>query len=111
MSVEGRPTMAASERTHPMRHLSDDELEFVQQLVLASGSLKELAAHYGVSYPTLRGRLDKLIAKVRDLQRGRAPDPMAEMLATYVERGDLGPAAARSILDLHRRERDRPKGD
>src|SRR5438270_155864 len=32
----------------PLRLLSDDDLEFVQRFVLASGSLKDLAAEYGV---------------------------------------------------------------
>ena len=45
--------------------LDDDDLEFMHQFMLASGSLKELAAHYGVTYPTIRSRADKIIRKVR----------------------------------------------
>ncbi len=45
--------------------LSRPEQEFVQQFVLASGSLKEMARLLGVSYPTVRNRLDEIIARLR----------------------------------------------
>src|SRR5947208_107315 len=44
--------------------LDDDDIAFLKRFVLASGSLKELAQAYGISYPTVRLRLDRLIAKV-----------------------------------------------
>ena len=62
---------------HPLLSLTDDEREFVVQFVLRSGSLKDLAEHYGVSYPTLRGRLDRVIEHLREAVAGRPADPMA----------------------------------
>jgi hypothetical protein len=44
--------------------LPAEEQEFILSLLKASGSLKELAARYGISYPTVRNRLDSLIEKV-----------------------------------------------
>ena len=35
-------------RAHPLDSLSDQDREFVLRLVLASGSLKDLAKYYGV---------------------------------------------------------------
>lgn len=32
---------------------------------MASGSLKEIASQYGITYPTVRLRLDKLIQKIQ----------------------------------------------
>ncbi len=89
--------------SHPLTRLDGSDLDFVAQLVLASGSLKDLAAAYGVSYPTIRGRLDRLIVRVRQVLAGTAADVMAETLADLVERGEVTGSAARSILDLHRR--------
>ena len=43
--------------------LDEQDLTFVKRFLLASGSLKEVAAQYGVSYPTVRLRLDRLIQK------------------------------------------------
>src|SRR4051794_22058190 len=93
----------ADDRQVPLRQLDDDDLEFVQRLVLASGSLKDVAALYGVSYPTIRGRLDKLIGRVRGLVEGRPADPMADLLADLIARGEIGPSAARAVLHLHRK--------
>ena len=48
-----------------IRGLSDDDLAFLKRFVLASGSLKDTAAVYGISYPTVRLRLDRLIQKIK----------------------------------------------
>jgi hypothetical protein len=87
----------------PLRLLSDDDLEFVQRFVLASGSLKDLAAEYGVSYPTIRARLDSLLERLRAVVAGQPRDPMAELLADLIGRGEVAPAAAKAVLELHRR--------
>ena len=101
---------AADDRQTPLRRLGDDDLEFVQRLVLASGSLKDVAAEYGVSYPTIRGRLDKLIDRLKGLVAGRPPDPMADLLADLIGRGEVGAAAARAVLKLHRELLKREEG-
>ena len=48
-----------------MAELEDEDLTFIKKFILASGSLKEVAALYGVSYPTVRLRLDRLIQKIQ----------------------------------------------
>lgn len=45
--------------------LSPDDIGFIRNFVLASGSLRELEKIYGVSYPTIRNRLDQLIQKIK----------------------------------------------
>ncbi|PEO10428.1 DUF2089 family protein [Bacillus wiedmannii] len=45
--------------------LENEDLEFVKNLVLHSGSLKEIAKIYEVSYPTVRLKLDRLIDKIK----------------------------------------------
>ena len=46
---------------------------FIELFVLAGGSLKEIAEQTGVSYPTVRSRLDKVIAALREeINRGAA---------------------------------------
>ena len=87
---------------HPLAALSREDLELVTELVLQSGSLKDLAAAYGVSYPTIRARLDRVIERVKEARAGRRPDPLTELLARLVERGELSPAAARAVRDVAR---------
>lgn len=45
--------------------LDKEDVEFIKVFILNSGSLKEIAKYYTVSYPTVRLRLDRLIEKVR----------------------------------------------
>ena len=52
----------------PLSRLDREDQDFVLKLVLSSGSLKELAGAYGVSYPTVRNRLDTLVVRVHELR-------------------------------------------
>jgi len=46
-------------------NLEDEDVIFIKKFLLASGSLKEIARQYGVTYPTVRLRLDKVIQKIQ----------------------------------------------
>lgn len=48
-----------------MKNLDDEDMIFIKRFLLASGSLKEVAKLYGVTYPTVRVRLNKLIDKIK----------------------------------------------
>ena len=48
-----------------MMNLEDEDVTFIKKFLQASGSLKEMARLYGVTYPTVRLRLDKLIQKIQ----------------------------------------------
>lgn len=45
--------------------LDEEDVSFIKRFLLASGSLKEMARQYGVTYPTVRLRLDRLIQKIK----------------------------------------------
>ncbi|AWN66011.1 MULTISPECIES: DUF2089 family protein [Lactococcus] len=46
-------------------NLEKEEQEFLKRFILVSGSLKQLAKEYEVSYPTVRIRVDKIIEKIK----------------------------------------------
>ena len=46
-------------------NLDDEDVSFIKRFLLASGSLKEMARQYEVTYPTVRLRLDRLIQKIK----------------------------------------------
>lgn len=48
-----------------MVNLDQEDVSFIRKFLLASGSLKEIARQYDVTYPTVRLRLDKLIQKIK----------------------------------------------
>ena len=57
-----------------MAGLEEEDVAFIKKFILASGSLKEVAGQYGVTYPTVRLRLDRLIQKIK-LTENTAADP------------------------------------
>ena len=78
--------------------LSPDGLRFVTEFVLAGGNLKALAARIGVSYPTVRGRLDKVIAS---LARAAGRDPDEARLLDMVAEGRMSASdAAKQITKM-----------
>ena len=48
-----------------MANLEDEDISFIKRFILASGSLKEIAKQYDVTYPTVRLRLDRLVQKIQ----------------------------------------------
>ena len=48
-----------------MVNLEEEDVVFIRRFLLASGSLKEVAHQYGVTYPTVRLRLDRLIQRIQ----------------------------------------------
>ena len=51
-----------------LARLDPEDQTLVLNLVKSSGSLKDLARLYGVSYPTIRNRLDALIERIREAE-------------------------------------------
>ena len=64
-----------------MANLEEEDVAFIRKFILASGSLKEVAGEYGVTYPTVRLRLDRLIQKIR-----LSDDVAAEPYVTLIKR-------------------------
>lgn len=57
--------MAIEVVPHWMVNLEDEDVTFIKRFLMASGSLKEIAKQYDVTYPTVRLRLDRLIQKIQ----------------------------------------------
>ncbi|REC47802.1 DUF2089 family protein [Chryseobacterium pennipullorum] len=48
--------------------LNRDEQDFVLNFFLSSGSIKEMAKQAGLSYPTMRNKMDDLITRISQLK-------------------------------------------
>ena len=87
-----------------LHKLSDEDVSFIKRFILASGSLKEMAKAYGISYPTVRLRLNRLIEKVKVLD---SQDIMSEfertLRAQYAE-GKLDMDTLKTLLTAHNNE-------
>ena len=94
---------------HPLMSLDQEDLDLIMALVLEGSSLKGLASRMGVSYPTIRSRLDRVIRRLQQALQGRRPDPLRELMADLVDRGQLNGNLARRILAVAD-ERRQPDG-
>ena len=103
MNVQG---LVAVNRLIPrwVDELEDGDLAFIKRFLLASGSLKELAAAYGISYPTVRLRLDRLIEKVKLLDRQDIASPFERTLRMQLVEGKIDQQTLKSLLDAHQTE-------
>jgi hypothetical protein len=84
--------------------LSGEDLAFIKRFVLNSGSLKEMAKLYGVTYPTIRLRLDRLIAKVETLDE-EIPSKFEKALRVKYAEGKIDYDTLKELLRLHKDER------
>ncbi len=87
-----------------MADLEEQDLTFVKRFVLASGSLKEVAAQYGVSYPTVRLRLDRLIQKIQLSDKAEA-DPYVALVKRLAVDDKLDFGTAKVLIDAYREQR------
>ena len=84
--------------------LEEQDLSFIKRFVLASGSMKELASAYGISYPTVRLRLDRLIQKIELLDRDDMTTPFERLLRMQHADGKIDLHTLKVLLDAHRAE-------
>ena len=84
--------------------LDDEDLAFMKRFVLASGSLKKVALDFGVSYPTIRSRLDRLIAKAEVADRHREERPFEQLLRSEYIDGKLEYDTFKQLLEANRKE-------
>lgn len=85
-----------------LQGLAEEDLHFIRRFVLASGSLKALGAEYGVSYPTLRSRLDRLIARIKAMEDPTLTNPLLRTVQLMAAEGQLSADAARQIIKAHK---------
>jgi hypothetical protein len=84
--------------------LSDEDLAFLKRFLLASGTLKDLAAQYGISYPTVRLRVDRLIQKVNLLDQQTTAGPFEQRLRSLYADGKLDDRTFVELLDSYHEE-------
>jgi hypothetical protein len=84
--------------------LEEEDLAFIKRFVLFSGSLKDLAAAYNVTYPTLRLRLDRLIAKIQVFDSQKIEDDYERLLRGLFAEGKLEAASFKQLLRAYQQQ-------
>ncbi len=97
--------MAAEMLPAWLSRLEEEELVFIKKFLLASGSLKEMAAQYGVTYPTVRLRLDRLIQKIRLAEQADA-DPYIGLVKQLAMEDKLDFDTAKLLIQAYKRQKE-----
>jgi hypothetical protein len=100
------PAMNADPSRTWLDHMSQEDLAFIRRFVQASGSLKEMAQIYGVSYPTVRLRLDRLIGKIRELESDDSATELERVARALFAEGKLDVESLKTLLLAHRRDQE-----
>ena len=98
MSIELLPEWIAG--------LEEEDVAFIKKFVLASGSLKEVAGQYGVTYPTVRLRLDRLIQKIR-LSEDVAADPYIATIKRLAVNEKLDQDTAKLLIAEYKKTKNK----
>ena len=82
--------------------LNDEDLNFIKKFILASGSLKEVANLYNVTYPTVRLRLDKLIKKIQ-INESNSGDPYVSLVKQLALQDKLDFDTAKLLISEYKK--------
>ena len=85
--------------------LTDEDLQFIRRFVLASGSLKEVAKIYGVTYPTVRSRLDRVISQILSSDE-KKEEAYISLIKKMVLEEKLELDAAAILIQEYRKEKE-----
>ena len=86
-----------------MRELEEEDVNFIRNFILASGSLKEIANQYNVSYPTVRLRIDKIIQKIR-ISESRENDPYISLIKRLAVNDKIDFETAKLLINEYKKE-------
>ena len=87
-----------------MAQLDDEDVTFIKKFILASGSLKEVAGVYGVTYPTVRLRLDRLIQKIEIGER-EGEEPYIALIKRLAVNDKLDFDTAKILINEYKKQK------
>ncbi|QNM05977.1 DUF2089 domain-containing protein [Qiania dongpingensis] len=79
-------------------YLSDEELYFTETFIRCRGNIKEVEKELGISYPTVRSKLDAVIKKLGYETGGEAQTAKKEEILKALENGEI--TAEQAIAQL-----------
>jgi hypothetical protein len=85
-----------------MGNLDDEDVSFIKNFIMASGSLKEIANQYNVTYPTVRLRLDKLIQKIK-ISESTASEPYIALIKRLAVNEKLDFETAKILINEYKK--------
>jgi hypothetical protein len=98
--------MNSNELPEWLLDLENEDIIFIKNFLLSSGSLKELAQIYGVTYPTVRLRLDRLMQKVK-LREAKENDEYIALIKKLAVNEKLEVEVAKILISEYKKIKTR----
>jgi len=76
----------------PLARLSTEDQVFIMAFIQCHGSIKDMEQMFGISYPTVKNRLNRLADKLKLVET--QPFPLEEGVLSELERGEITAAEA-----------------
>lgn len=102
--IKGGDGMAIEIIPDWMVNLEEEDISFIKKFILSSGSLKEIANQYGVTYPTVRLRLDKMIQKIK-LSEDTANEPYIALIKRLAINEKLDLDTAKILISEYKKSK------
>lgn len=80
----------------PLSRLSDEDMELAQLLVIHGGNLKDMAEEIGITYPTLKKRLNKISETLQKLRQ--EDEEFIAGILDKMESGEISPEEGMRII-------------
>ncbi len=90
----------------PLARLSAEDQVFVAAFVRCHGSIKQMEKYFGVSYPTIKNRLNRIGEALSFVTIEREDAPTTSDVLTRLERGEITVDEALRRLQAGRKEDD-----
>ncbi|WCK55211.1 DUF2089 domain-containing protein [Aneurinibacillus sp. Ricciae_BoGa-3] len=79
--------------------LSAEQLQFVETFLICRGNIKEVEKELGISYPTVRGKLNEIVSALTDdKSTPKRPQRDAKKVVSLLENGDITAEEAIQLL-------------
>ncbi|GGP17078.1 DUF2089 domain-containing protein [Oceanobacillus neutriphilus] len=82
--------------------LNEEQLHFIEVFLLSRGNIKEVEKELGISYPTVRGKLNDIIAKLGHRKREKTEPQDKSRIITMFENGEINTDEAIELLQKKR---------
>ena len=92
VAIEGRFELPA------LAQLTAEDQTFVTAFVKCHGSIKQMEKYFGISYPTVKNRLNRIGAQLPFVEMEQEPAPGAGDILGRLERGEI--TAAEALVQL-----------
>jgi len=80
----------------PLARLRYEDQVFVSEFVRSHGSIKDMEKAFGISYPTVKNRLNRIITQLQLVEVGTSP--VRDDALDLLERGDISAEEAAERL-------------